>query len=139
MHIRYFTFKIKIDDRGSLVAVEASKDIPFEIKRVYYIFKNKENVIRGLHAHKILKQILICLNGSCVITVDDGKDRIDVSLHQPNIGLYIGPGVWREMKNFSHDSVLLVLASEYFDDTDYIRNYQEYIKYINTFNRGDEK
>lgn len=124
------TFNIKGDSRGSLIALEANKDIPFEIKRVYYIFDTKEGVVRGHHAHKTLEQVLICVSGSCIIVLDDGKERSEVLLDKPNIGLYVGPNMWREMKDFTPDAVLLVLASDWYDEADYIRNYSEFLAYL---------
>lgn len=123
-------FTIKGDSRGSLIALEGNKDIPFEIKRVYYIFDTKEGVVRGHHAHKTLEQVLICLSGSCTIVLDDGIERTEVLLDKPNIGLYVGPNMWREMKDFTPDAVLLVLASDWYDEADYIRNYSEFLAYL---------
>lgn len=125
-------YKIKGDSRGSLIALEANKDIPFEIKRIYYIFDTKEGVVRGRHAHKALEQILICVSGSCTIVIDDGKERTEVVLNKPDIGLYIGPNMWREMKDFSPGAVLLVLASDFYNEADYIRNYDEFLKYVSS-------
>ncbi len=123
-------FPIKGDSRGSLIALESNKDIPFEIKRVYYIFDTKEGVVRGHHAHKTLQQVLICVSGSCTIMLDDGKDRTEVVLDKPNIGLYVGPNMWHEMKDFSLGAVLLVLASDWYSEADYIRNYSEFRSYL---------
>jgi len=131
-----FNFKIKGDSRGSLIALEAQKDIPFEIKRIYYIFDTKVGIVRGYHAHKTLQQVLICVSGSCTIVLDDGKERSEVLLEKPDVGLYIGPGIWREMKNFSHDAVLLVLASEYYDENDYIREYDTFKRYLDSSKQG---
>lgn len=128
--MKIFDFQIKGDSRGSLIAIESNKDIPFEIKRVYYIFDTKEDVVRGHHAHKTLEQILICVNGSCTIVLNDGKESAEVLLDKPVLGLYIGPGIWREMKNFSPGSVLLVLASDWYNEADYIRDYSEFLAYL---------
>ena len=124
------TFNIKGDSRGSLIALEANKDIPFEIKRVYYIFNTKEGVVRGHHAHKTLEQVLICVSGSCTIVLDDGKKRNEVLLDKPNIGLYIGANIWHEMKDFSPGAVLIVLASDWYNEADYIRDYSEFLAYL---------
>lgn len=110
------------DDRGSLVAIENNRNIPFEIKRTYYIY-NTKNLARGFHAHKKLQQILICLNGSCKVNLDDGKRIQVVELNTPTLGLYITGLVWREMYDFSKDCILLVLANQYYDEDDYIRDY----------------
>ncbi|MHB0896056.1 MAG: sugar 3,4-ketoisomerase [Spirochaetales bacterium] len=124
------TFNIKGDARGSLIALEANKDIPFEIKRIYYIFDTEENIVRGHHAHKTLQQVLICLSGSCTIVLDDSKERSEVLLDKPNIGLYVGPNIWRDMKDFSPDAILLVLASDLYDEEDYIRDYAGFLSYL---------
>lgn len=128
--MRIINFQVKGDSRGSLIALEANKDIPFEIKRVYYIFDTKKDVVRGHHAHKTLEQVLICVSGSCIIVLDDGKKRNEVLLDKPNIGLYVGPNMWREMKDFTPDAVLLVLASDWYDEADYIRDYSEFLAYL---------
>lgn len=128
--MRIINFQEKGDSRGSLIAIEANKDIPFEIKRVYYIFDTKEGVVRGHHAHKTLEQVLICVSGLCTIVLDDGKKRNEVLLDKPNIGLYVGPNMWHEMKDFTPDAVLLVLASDWYDEADYIRNYSEFLAYL---------
>lgn len=105
-----------------------NNNIPFEVKRIYYIFDTKLNVVRGLHAHKNLKQVAIALKGSCRFVLDDGKVREDVWLKSPNEGLLIDSCLWREMHDFSEDCVLMVIASEKYDESDYIRNYEEFLK-----------
>ncbi|MBY0444404.1 MAG: FdtA/QdtA family cupin domain-containing protein [Burkholderiales bacterium] len=116
------------DERGSLVALEEEKNIPFPIKRVYYLFGTKEGVRRGFHAHKKLKQVAIALRGSCRFLLDDGKEKIELLLDNPAQGLLIESCVWREMYDFSEDCVLMVLADNHYDESDYIRNYEEFIK-----------
>ena len=106
------------DDRGQLIAIEALKDIPFDVKRVYYIYDTKEGVRRGFHAHKSLQQILVCVHGSCKIHLDDGKKAEEIVLDSPEKGLYITSDMWREMYDFSPDAVLLVLASEHYNESD---------------------
>ncbi|MEY8765810.1 MULTISPECIES: sugar 3,4-ketoisomerase [Francisella] len=118
------------DDRGSLVSLEQNKNIPFDIKRVYYIYGTKENVRRGFHAHKNLSQVLICVSGSCKILVDDGKTKKDVLLEFPEKGLLIKGLIWREMFDFSPDCVLMVLASDYYDESDYIRSYGDFMEMV---------
>lgn len=118
------------DDRGQLIALEEFKEIPFHVKRVYYIFETKEGVRRGFHAHKKLEQILVCVSGSCKIMLDNGKERTDIVLDKPNEGLYIANDTWREMYDFSSDAVLLVLASELYDESDYIRNYDQFLEFV---------
>ncbi|SLJ84847.1 WxcM-like domain-containing protein [Psychrobacter sp. DAB_AL43B] len=119
------------DDRGSLVALEAGSTIPFPIKRVYYIFATQKDVARGFHAHYNLKQVAICITGKCRMVLDDGKTREEAWLDSPTKGLLIGDLVWREMHDFSDDCVLLVLASEHYDEDDYIRNYDEFMNEVN--------
>lgn len=117
------------DDRGSLVALEGNKkSIPFEIKRVYYIYGTKKGVARGFHAHKKLKQVAICLSGSCRFVMDNGIDKAEVNLDSPLQGLLIDTMQWHEMYDFSSDCILLVLASDVYDESDYIRDYDEFVK-----------
>lgn len=123
-------FEIKGDERGSLISLEGNKNIPFDLKRVYYIFGTKKNVRRGLHAHRNLTQILVCVSGSCKIILDDGKNKKEVELSVPNKGLLIESMVWREMYDFSNDCVLMVLASELYDENDYLRDYKEFLKLV---------
>ena len=119
------------DERGSLIALEGlSKQVPFEIKRVYYIFGTKPNVIRGKHAHYKLKQLLICVSGSVDILLDDGKNKDTIRLDSPDQGLYIDGFIWREMHNFSKDAVLVVLASDYYNEEDYIRDYSKFLEEV---------
>lgn len=118
------------DSRGQLIAIEQLKDIPFEIKRVYYIYDTLPNVRRGFHAHKNLKQLLVCTSGECKILLDDGENKEIVTLSQPTEGLFVEGCIWREMFDFSPDAVLMVLASDYYDESDYIRDYGEFIKYV---------
>lgn len=130
MEIKKYRFHKELDETGALVFLESSRDIPFEVKRVYYIFDVKESARRGYHAHKTLQQVLICIHGSCKIMLDDGSERTDVLLDDPSEGLFIGNSMWREMHEFSPGAVLLVLASEYYDEKDYIRDYEEYKRLI---------
>lgn len=121
-------FETNGDERGSLIALESYKNIPFDIKRVYYIFDTKLDVIRGLHAHKKLSQVIVCLKGSCCVVLDNGSTKKQIVLNNPNKGLLIKSMVWREMRDFSKDCVLLVLASEHYDESDYIRDYDDFLK-----------
>lgn len=130
MEVKTYTFPPNGDERGQLVAIEAMKNLPFEIKRVYYIYDTLPDVRRGFHAHKCLQQILLCVNGSCKIHLDNGSETAEVTLDEPNVGLYISNNMWREMYDFTPGTVLLVLASEYYDEADYIRNYGDFIKMI---------
>ena len=126
--IKTICFKSLGDERGSLVAIECIKNIPFDIKRVYYIFGTKEDVSRGFHAHKNLKQVAVCIRGSCRFVLDNGKKRQEILLDSPTTGLLIEDLIWREMFNFSADCILLVLASKYYDELDYIRDYDEFLE-----------
>ena len=130
MHVVKYVFQQHGDERGMLVALEELKDIPFEIKRVYYMYDTKENVRRGFHAHKSLEQILICIHGSCKILLDNGIEKKVVSLEKPYEGLYIANDIWREMYDFSSDAVLMVLASDFYKEEDYIRDYDIFKKMI---------
>ena len=113
-----------------LISLEEFNDIPFEIKRVYYIYDTKEGVHRGFHAHKSLEQILICIHGSCKVLLDNGREKKIISLEKPYEGLYISNHMWREMYDFSSDAVLMVLASEIYKEEDYIRSYDEFLKLV---------
>lgn len=126
--IKWINFPPLGDKRGSLVSLEADKTVPFAIKRVYYIFDTKQGVARGFHAHRNLKQIAVCVTGECRMVLDNGQVRQEVWLNSPTKGLFIDELVWREMHDFSEDCVMLVLASEHYDEADYIRNYNEFIK-----------
>jgi len=114
------------DERGSLVALEANKTVPFDVKRVYYIFGTKPGVSRGFHAHRALQQVAVCVAGKCRMILDDGARHNEVWLDSPTKGLLIGDLVWHEMHDFSSDCVLLVLASEHYNEADYIRSYDEF-------------
>lgn len=118
------------DKRGNLSIIEGNKDIKFEILRIYYIWNNLINYPRGGHAHKKLYQALIAVHGSCKLTIDDGIAKKDFILNNADECLLIYPGLWRDLREFSHDCVLLVLASEYYDENDYIRDYDEYLNYV---------
>lgn len=135
LDVQFLSFKTFADERGSLITLEGNKNIPFRINRVYYIFDVLSHIRRGLHAHKELKQLLICVNGNCKVFVTDGAEAKDYVLNSPSQGLFIGSMVWREMYDFSSDCVLLVLASEYYDENDYIKNYDEFLNEINNLNR----
>ena len=116
------------DERGGLVVAEASKNIPFKINRIYYIFDAKPDIPRGFHAHKELHQVAFCIKGKCRMIMDNGSEKQEVWMDQANKGLRIPPLVWHEMHDFSEDCVLLVLASEHYDENDYIRDYQDFLK-----------
>ena len=124
--VKLIKFDVKGDGRGCLVSVEGNKNIPFDIKRMYYIFNTQPGVERGFHAHHNLKQVVLCLSGECTFVLDNGKVKEEVVLSSKTEALYIEGFIWREMKNFSKDAVLVVLASEYYDEADYIRNYEDF-------------
>ncbi|WP_180182882.1 GNAT family N-acetyltransferase [Acinetobacter sp. YH01020] len=116
------------DERGGLVAIESNQSIPFDVKRLYYIF-NTVDKPRGFHAHLDLKQVAICLKGSCRFILDDGRQKEEIVLNSPDQGLLIEGLIWREMHDFSEDCVLLVLASDHYDESDYIREYEQFTNY----------
>lgn len=116
------------EGRGKLSVIEKSI-VPFEIKRVYYLYDIPSDAFRGGHAHKNLIQFMIALSGSFEVKIDDGSNNKKVMLNKPNQGLLIPSGIWREMDNFSAGSVCLVLASEFFDESDYFRDYNTFLNY----------
>ena len=116
------------EGRGKLSVIEKSI-IPFEIKRVYYLYDVPSDAFRGGHAHKNLNQFMIPLSGSFEVKIDDGHNNKKIMLNKPNQGLLIPSGIWREMDNFSAGSVCLVLASEFFDESDYFRDYNSFLEY----------
>lgn len=118
------------DARGGLVSIEASKTVPFDVKRVYYIFGTRKGESRGFHAHKNLTQLMVCISGSCKIILKDGRTTEELILNKPDKGILIKNLIWREMHEFSDDCVLLVLANEYYDENDYIRDYEEFLKRV---------
>lgn len=130
MNYKILNFNTKSDDRGSLIALENLKEIPFEIKRIYYIYDTKPEFPRGAHAHRELEQVLIMMEGSCELILNDGKNIKNIILNRPDIGLFIGKNMWREMKNFSYGAKLLVLASDFYNEKEYIRNYNEFLKVV---------
>lgn len=125
-------------DIGHLSFFEAMRDIPFEIKRVYYTYNVAVGVKRGMHAHKRLNQLLWCPYGTIEVILDDGTKRESYILNSPDKGLIIGNGIWREMYWKNEASVLCVVASDYYDESDYIRNYDEFLEYINEGKYADE-
>ena len=126
--VQEIQFQLHGDERGQLIAVETLSDlVPFEVKRVYYIFDTTPNTVRGKHAHKELRQVMICVSGACTIECEmpDGT-KFEHRLDWPDKGLLVEGLVWRNMKDFSKNAVLLVLASEHYDEADYIRDYGEF-------------
>ena len=130
--VKMIEFQQKGDERGHLVIVEGMKDIPFEIKRIFYIYGSDNDVIRGQHANSRSEFVLINVAGTSKVAVKDGKGNEAVfSLNRPHTGIYIPKMVWKDMYDFSKDSVLLCLASEHYDPSEYIRNYDEFVKIVN--------
>ena len=123
-------FLVHGNHEGSLVALEKGADFLFDIKRVYYIWGTKADAVRGKHAHRKLEQVIVCTSGSCDFILDDGKQRETVHLDNPAVGLHIKSNIWREFTNFSNDCVVMVLASEHYDESDYIRDYEQFKKEI---------
>ena len=134
MQVIKYVFQPHGDERGQLVALEEGIDIPFSIKRVYYMYDTVKGMVRGKHAHKSLEQILVCIHGSCKILLDDGREKKVIPLEKPYEGLYVPNNMWREMYDFSEDAVLMVLASDFYKENDYIRDYDQFISYINICN-----
>jgi dTDP-4-dehydrorhamnose 3,5-epimerase-like enzyme len=135
---RIINFPKITDARGNLSFIEENKHAPFEIKRVFYLYDVPSGATRGGHAHKKMEQTIIALSGSFEVIVDDGENRKSFFLNRPHYGLYIPPGIWREMENFSSNSVALVLASTLYDEGDYIRDYEIFKKMVGEAN-FDEK
>ena len=122
--------KVLGDHRGQLVVIEGKDGVPFDIKRVFYIYGTQKDVPRGNHSHYKTKQYLIAVNGSCKVTLDNGKTKQTFDLDEPNKGLFQDVLIWGTMHDFSQDCVLLVLASEHYDKADYIRDYQKFLKAV---------
>ena len=125
---RLLNFNEKGDDRGKLVIVEGNIDVPFEIKRLFYIYGSDKDVVRGKHANRESEFVLINVSGSSKVMVTDGKEKQIVELTKPRQGVYLPKMVWKEMYDFSEDSVLLVLASTHYDGNEYIRDYDDFLK-----------
>ena len=117
------------DPRGNLTPIEGGVDVPFDIKRVYYLYDVPGGESRGSHAHKQLRQLIVAANGSFAVTLDDGMNKITVHLNRSYYGLLVESGIWRDLDDFSSGAVLLCLASEHYDENDYIREYDKFIEY----------
>ena len=137
--VQMLEFVQKGDDRGHLVIVEGLQDIPFEIKRIFYIYGSDKGVVRGQHANRYSQFVLINVAGTSKVRVKDGKSNEAIfSLNRPHTGIYLPPMVWKDMYDFSDDSVLLCLASTHYDATEYIRDYDEFVKIVKSEeNKGD--
>ncbi|CAI6150549.1 MAG: TDP-4-oxo-6-deoxy-alpha-D-glucose-3,4-oxoisomerase [uncultured Sulfurimonas sp.] len=123
-------FKVLGDDRGQLVALESNRQIPFDVKRVFYIYGTQPDTPRGNHSHYKTKQYLVAVAGSCKITLDDGKNKETFNLNKPNLGLFQDALFWGTMHDFSSDCVLLVMADAYYDASDYITNYDDFLEEV---------
>lgn len=117
------------DRKGNLTVVENGETLPFDVKRVYYLYDVPGGESRGSHAHKILEQLIVAASGSFTVTLDDGKSKRAFFLNRPYQGLYVKPGLWRDLEDFSSGAVCMVLASEIYNADDYIRDYNEFLKY----------
>ena len=125
-------FKLKsIDDkRGSLISIDMVGTLPFDVKRIYYLFESNVEITRGFHAHKSLKQLIVCVAGECKVILDDGKKKEQFVLNNPRKGLLICNCLWREIALLDSTSVLLVFADQHFDESDYIRDYNTFLNYV---------
>ncbi len=119
-----------VDPRGNLTVAEGVKDVPFEVKRVYWTYDVPSGESRGGHAHRCCEEFIVAVSGSFDVTLDDGRERRTFHLNHPYQGLYVGTGIWRTLDDFSSGAVCLVLASERFEEEDYIREYDDYTEYL---------
>jgi len=130
---RWISTQKIVDGHDGILSVANEMDnIPFDIKRVYYIYNliNHRNVMRGMHAHKSLEQVMFCLNGMCTVTLDDGNRKQNIILDRPNIGIFLGTNLWHTMQEFNSNCILLVFASQLYNETDYIRDYDEFLETV---------
>ena len=118
---------VRGDARGSLIALEEGREVPFDIARAYYIYGTEAGVARGFHAHRALQQLAVVVRGSCQMLLDDGKSRTWVPLDRPDRAVLVGAMVWHEMHEFTEDCVMLVLADDVYDESDYIRNHDDFL------------
>ena len=130
MEYKLLDLKAFGDERGSLIAFENNNNVPFDIKRVFYIFDTKGYIARGCHANKRSKFLLVVINGSCRVKIDDGEKQTDLLLNNPNKALFLNNMVWKEMYEFSYNAILMVLANEYYDENEYIRDYDQFLQLI---------
>lgn len=124
-------FKDFGDERGKLVVIEGGEAVPFDIKRVFYIYGSDSTVVRGQHANKKSEFVLINVAGKSKVKITDGKDSMVVELDKPMMGVYLPPMIWKDMYDFSEDSVLLCLASTHYDGEEYVRKYEDFLKMVN--------
>lgn len=129
-NVQLIDFNEIADHRGKLISLESYKNIPFDIKRIYYLYNTQKDAERGFHAHINLKQVAVCVSGSCTIEVESLSGKDSYSMNTPNQGLFMEGIVWREIKNFSDNCVLIVLADELYQERDYIREYNLFQKHL---------
>jgi dTDP-4-dehydrorhamnose 3,5-epimerase-like enzyme len=127
-HVKLIQLPKIYDQRGNLTFIESSRHMSFDIKRVYYLYDVPGGAVRAAHGHRSLHQLMIAMSGSFDITLDDGKEKKKYHLNRSYFGLYIPPMMWRDLDNFSSGAVCMVLASDYFDESDYFRNYEDFLK-----------
>lgn len=120
----------RVDHRGELTIVEALNNIKFDIKRVYYLKNLERDTPRGFHAHHKLEQVAVCISGSCEMLFDNGEVKETITMCSSSTGVFIPPMIWHEMFNFSEDCIFLVFSSDVYDESDYIRNYQDFLKVV---------
>jgi dTDP-4-dehydrorhamnose 3,5-epimerase-like enzyme len=130
MDVRVIDLKVLGKSQAPLVALESNRNVPFEVKRVYYLFGTAPGVSRGFHAHKKVQQLIICVRGACRVLLQDGKEEMEVFLNKPNKALYISAMIWREIHDLSQDCVLVVLADQYYDEDDYIRDHGRFLEMV---------
>ncbi len=131
MDYKLIDMKVFGDERGRLISFEKGNNCPFEVKRSFYIFDTIPGVVRGSHANRNSEFMLIAISGSCKIKVDDGKKQEIVELNTPHQGLYLGKMMWKDMYDFSYNAILLVLTNTMYDEKEYIRDYDEFLKEVN--------
>lgn len=131
MDYKLIDLNVNGDSRGHLISFEKGSNCPFDVKRAFYIFDTKPNIARGAHANKNSEFMLIPISGSCKVKVDDGKNSQIIELNSPHHGLYLNKMLWKEMYDFSYNAILLVLASTYYDENEYIRDYNQFLKEVN--------
>ena len=131
MDCKLISLEVKGNNEGHLAVFEGTKNCPFDIKRVFWIFDTKSEIHRGAHANKDSEFMLIAVNGSCKIKVDNGKEKRIIALNNPYTALYLNKMVWKEMYDFQDNAVLLIFASTYYDEKEYIRDYDEFLKEVN--------
>lgn len=134
MNVEFLNFQKLFDNRGKLIVIEEINNVPFDIKRIYYMFDTCKDVKRGFHAHKKLKQIAIAIKGECKILLDDGTSKLTIRLNDPTKGLVLEPLIWHEMFDYSADCILMVIANDVYDESDYIRNINEFYEIVKNDN-----